>query len=179
VTDGLKIDLQGLDAVTKRIKELGPKLQKRGAVAAARKGANVIRNQARANARELDDPDTAAIIAKNIVVQNSTRSGKRIGGVFMRIGVLGGARATGKAAQRAAQRRARTGQASLEELGEIAGAGKNNPGGDTWYWRLLEFGTKNMPARSFMRRAANANHQKVVDEIGVELAKQVDKLESL
>lgn len=44
---------------------------------------------------------------------------------MMRVGILGGARDMGK-------------------YGEFKGAGKDNPGGDTFYWRFREFGTSKM-----------------------------------
>lgn len=86
------INIQGLDAVLARMRDLPKEIQKKGATAALRKGANIVRDAARAGARRLDDPQTATNIAKNIVVQSSARAGKREGGVVMKVGVRGGAK---------------------------------------------------------------------------------------
>lgn len=88
------INIQGLDAVLARMRDLPKEIQKKGAAAALRKGANIVRDAARAGAKRLDDPETASNIAKNIVVQASGRAGKREGGVVMKVGVRGGARLT-------------------------------------------------------------------------------------
>ena len=52
----------------------------------------IVRDEARRNAKKLDDKDSPNAIWKNIRVQEATRSGRRIGGVVMRVGVAGGAR---------------------------------------------------------------------------------------
>lgn len=176
--DTLSFDIKGLDQTIKKMENLPVKLQRSGARKAARRGMNIVRDAARENARKLDDPKTSENIAKNIVVQSmSIRAITRIGGergdIGMRVGVLGGARATGSAAAKTERRRARRGNTSLESLGEIAGAGKNNPGGDTWYWRFLEFGTAKQKAQPFMRTALSKNVESVTDKVATELSNEI------
>lgn len=84
--------IEGLDGVLRKMRSLSPKLQKKGAVAAVRKGANIVRDDARRRAKEFDDPATKESIARNIVTQVNNRLGKRVGGVALRVGVRGGAR---------------------------------------------------------------------------------------
>ncbi|HEL8103645.1 TPA: hypothetical protein U0A68_004974, partial [Escherichia coli] len=57
----------------------------------------------------------------------------------------------------------------------VTGAGKGNPGGDTWYWRFLEFGTEHVAARPFMRPAMNGADAEVVSTFARELEKAVDR----
>lgn len=132
-----------------RLSTLPDKLQKKGAVRAARKAMRVALNAARAAARDLDDPESAERIFKNIAIQNSPRTGRRIGGVAMRLGVLGGARAY--AGTRENVRKGRAGQTYRTS------GSKNNPGGDTWYWRFLELGTRRTAVQEFLEPALRDN----------------------
>ncbi|MDP2141274.1 MAG: HK97 gp10 family phage protein [Gammaproteobacteria bacterium] len=155
MTDGLDFNIQGLDAAVRGMKSFSPKLQKRGLAAAARKGANVIRDAARANARAIDDPQTAELIAKNISTQGSRRLSRKISGAAIRVGVMGGA--------------------DIRKRDEKSGL----PGGATQHWRLVEFGTEDTPAQPFLRPAGETNHQNVLEAVATELEKQVTKLELL
>ncbi len=49
-------------------------------------------------------------------------------------------------------------------------------GGDPFYWRFVEFGTKNMAARPFMRRAFESLKFAVVEEIKSQLAKKIKRV---
>ncbi|WP_271407638.1 HK97-gp10 family putative phage morphogenesis protein [Pseudomonas sp. Q1-7] len=153
-----EVDLKGLDKIVKKLRELGPKVERSALRRASRKAMNIVRDAARAKVKTADDPATAENIAKNIVVQESSRRSKTVGGVVMRVGVLGGARDT--------------------NLGGLVGVKnlKDNPGGDTWYWRFLEFGTEQQAAQPFMRPALEENTDNVTDTMAVELNKALDKL---
>lgn len=153
----LEFRLHGLDGVLKRMRSLPDRIQRKVARRAVRKGANLVAADARTGAQAIDDPKTAESIARNIVVQESAKLGRAEGGVAMRVGVLGGARAPARAA------------------GEIKGGGKGNPGGDTYYWRFHEFGTSKMQARPFLRPALAGNIEKATDAITTELIRGLDK----
>ena len=81
----------------------------------------------------------------------------------IRVGVLGGAK-------------------NYAAYGEIVTgrSAKGNPGGDTFYWRFLEFGTSKMRARPFMRPAMLTKQQAAFDAVAAavdtELTKEVAKL---
>ena len=141
----------GGEKIAAQLKTLPTKLQRREARRAARAGANVFRELARQFARPLDDDQTRENIAKNIVTQESRRASRAAGGVVMRVGVLGGARKTENK------------------------AGKGNPGGDTYYWRFLEFGTRKMRARPFMRPAYFQGVEKAEAAVADELAAGIDR----
>lgn len=151
------VRIQGAEQAIKRLEALGGKEGKNAARRSLRKGANVVLKAARERAARLDDPQTAESIARNLVVRGGgSRRERRAGGVMLRVGVRGGAR-------------------NMEKYGEFKGDGKGNPGGDTWYWRLLEFGTEKMAARPFMRPALQNNTQAATDAFANALGVEIDK----
>lgn len=87
--------IEGLDGVLRKMRELSPKLQKKGLVAAVRKGANIVRDDARNRAKQFDDPSTPRPIWKEIVSKVNGRRGRQEGGVVMQVGIRGGARKSG------------------------------------------------------------------------------------
>lgn len=50
---------------------------------------------------------------------------------------------------------------------------RGNLSQDAWYWRFLEFGTRKMRARPFMRPALEAKRREAVDAIKERLALQI------
>ncbi|UCV27007.1 HK97-gp10 family putative phage morphogenesis protein [Ferribacterium limneticum] len=56
----------------------------------------------------------------------------------------------------------------------IKGGAKKNPN-TPFYWRMHEFGTKNLPARPFMAPALESNAQEILDTITEELRKALFK----
>lgn len=149
----VSFQLTGVEQINRRLKALGDEKRVRKiATAASRKAMNVVRDAARRNARAIDDPASAEVIAKNIVTQNSARAGRQEGGVVMRVGVMGGANT----------RSPPKGQAGL-------------PGRDTRHWRYIEFGTQDTPAQPFMRRALEENTARVTQTVVAELSRLLDK----
>jgi HK97 gp10 family phage protein len=149
--------LQGADQLITRLKGLSYDIRYKGGRSALRKSATVVSNAARANAQSVDDPSTPTSIAKNITLRFSPRVFKRSGDLQFRVGVLGGARGYAAAS------------------GEVKGRGKGNPGGDTFYWRFLEFGTQNMPAKPFIRRALSDNVEKSMSTFISEYNRALDR----
>lgn len=143
-------ELKGVPSVVNFLKEFGPAVVNKGARFALRKGANLVRDAAKANAEPLDDESTGRSIADNIVVRFSNRTFKRTGDIMFRVGVLGGAKL------------------AKENPDQEAGA-------PTPHWRLLEFGTEKMAAKPFMRRALADNAQAATDITASELDKWIDR----
>lgn len=160
MADDVRFQIEGLDALLARLDSLDAETKFKGGRAALRKAANVVRDAAIAGARDIDDPETAEQIAKNIAVRWSTRTFKRTGDLAFRVGVLGGAKNPGP---------------KLRELGELSGKGKANPGGDTWYWRLVEFGTSRTRARPFMRPAIERSTNEATAAFVREFNKAIDR----
>jgi len=147
----INVDVQGLSVVERKLRLLPDRLGNNAMRRALRKGANVIRNEARNNAKRIDDPETREQIWKNIAVYGGgRRRERRVGGVMMRVGVRGGARFNPKSA--------------------------SAPGGNTsGYWRLIEFGTSKMRAQPFMQPAAANKAQAAADAITKDMRVQVDR----
>lgn len=160
MADGVSFKIEGLDDLQGKLRLLNVETGTKGGWFALGKAADVVVLSAKEGALKIDDPKTAENIAKNIVKKRASRGSLGDGVLMWRVGVLGGARSKGREAKRARARRASAGIASLEQLGEIAGKGKDNPGGDTWYWRFIEFGTEKTRAKPFMRPALESNIDK-------------------
>lgn len=165
-------NVKGLDDLLKKMNALPDRLKRRAIVRSARKGANIIRDKARLNAQRFDDKETAESIAKNTVVSYSSRASKRLNAIVMRIGVMGGAK---QYANTKANVRAKRAGKTYKTLGD-----KSNPGGDTWYWRFLEFGTEKMRAQPFLRDAADKSVQEsfniIADDLGPQIDKEIERL---
>lgn len=88
-------DIKGADELLRRMRALPAKFAKRGARRAARRAMIPVRDSARSAAKQFDDPSTPKQIWKEIVIAESSRQSKQVGGIVMRVGVRGGARKTG------------------------------------------------------------------------------------
>lgn len=175
MADGLQFQLDGLDDLLNKMDGLVHDMKLKGGRFALRKAAQSLQRQAIDNAQRLNDPETAEDISKNIAVRWSGRRYRRTGDLMFRVGILGGARSSSKSAVKSERRRRRAGIKSLKELGEVEGKGKGNPGGDTYYWRFLEFGTAQMAARPFMRPVPDQAGQKAVSEFVTQYGKALDR----
>jgi HK97 gp10 family phage protein len=175
MSESVKFELRGVNEIVAKFAAITDETRRKGGRAALRKAANLVRDAAVANSKEIDDPDTAEQISKNMTVRWSSKLNRQTGDLGFRVGVLGGARSQSRDAQRSARRRRRQGIKSLEELGEIAGKASGNPGGDTWYWRLVEFGTSRSGAKPFMRPALSNNVGAATDTFLREFDKGIDR----
>ena len=148
-----RVDVTGFDGLLDRIKTLSDDFQAKAVRKAARKAMRIARDQARRNAKTIDDPNSTEEIWKNIATRESARGGRRVGGIVMRVGAMGGARRyKGK---------------------KLTNTGL--PGGDTRHWRHQEFGTRHHRAQIFMLPALMNNAQRISDRLANELVKELDK----
>ena len=152
MSDVVEFKIEGLEALQAKLQAVSVDMQKKGGRFALRKAAQVIRDKAIQNASAIDDPATRESISKNITERWNGRLNKKSGGADMgfRIGVLGGAKDTGK-------------------------EDSKNPGGTTFHWRFIEFGTAKMQAKPFMRPALEQSQGQVVDTFVNEYSKALDR----
>lgn len=150
--DGVRYEMTGLPELLGKLDGLEYDLKRKGGRFALRKAAQVIRDQAKANAERVDDPQSPENIAANIVERWSGRTFKRTGNMMFRVGVMGGA----------------GGNRSSADLASL-------PGGDTRHWRFLEFGTEDTPAQPIFRPVPNQAGQKAVDTFVREYGKKIDR----
>lgn len=143
--------MTGMAELKEKLEKVSNDMVNKGGRSALRSAANVIRKEAKLNAERIDDPNTPEKIADNIAVRWDRDTFRKTGNPAFKVGVLGGAKKGGKK----------------------SGAGK---GGDTFYWRFLEFGTAKMAAKPFMRPAMDAKQQEAVDKFVEAYKKQLDKV---
>lgn len=196
------IKIKSLDETIKRLQATDPKRQLGAYRAAARSAMLPLRNAIRASAQQFDNPETTNSIAKNVAVRSMSRqklrqAGGNAGDVGASVGIAGGARQYADSKENRRKGRA-------EQRYETGGS-KTNPGGDTWYWRLIEFGrrafttgtssitgkrvnlfnpstgknfgykVKGTAARPFMRPALPQNINQVIDRLAKRLKNIIDK----
>jgi HK97 gp10 family phage protein len=147
-------DFKGVDGVIANMRELS--LQMRGKLgrAAARKGANVIRDAAKAGWQQVDRAGTPNKIYERVAVQFSGRAFKQTGDLMFRVGIRGGAKQYANTKQ---NRRAR-------RVGE-----SYKVDGDTFYWRFYELGSSHQPARPIMQPALFNNGPAALNALVAEL----------
>lgn len=148
----LQFSLVGLDDLLAKLDSIKYETKYKGGRFALRKAAQVVRDAAKANAQRLDDPETSASIAANIVERWSNRTFRRTGNMMFRVGVMGGA----------------GGNRPTEEFEGL-------PGGDTRHWRHVEFGTARAPAQPFMRPAMDDSIGKATNTFVTEYEKAIGR----
>lgn len=144
--DGVDFQIDGLAALRDKLRRLQGTGARRVLTRASRAGMQETRKKARANAKRLDNPKTAENIAKNIAIKVNSKRFNSAGVILARVGVTGGAQ---------------------------QGKGGGGSGGDTYYWRFLEFGTSKMPAQPFLRPAMDASQ--ITQAFTAAFAEAVDK----
>lgn len=159
-------EITGLDEVQAKLRQLGNQRKaKNAATRSSRKAMNIVKKAAVINAKALDDKDSPEKIWKNIVTKPGKTKG--VDYVVMKVGVKGGAKQYGtNADNRRANRIGRTYQTQGD---------KKNPGGDTWYWRQVEYGSATNNATPFMRPALNNNMAAVQAEFTRAYSEELDK----
>lgn len=133
MADGIQVTFPDMDALISRMSGLSSNVQRSIARRSTAKGLRVVRDKAIENAQRIDNPVTKNNISKNIRIKWAGKLAKKEGGAAYQLGVMGG------------------GKSRLDN--------ESNPGGDTYYWRFLEFGTAKMAAKPFMRPAINQMQQ--------------------
>jgi HK97 gp10 family phage protein len=155
-----KFHLNGLADIYVNLKEISDVLGGNEAGKPARnalyKAARSIKNRAIKKAEAIDRPETPEKIFLNIAVRAMKYPQREGGNIGYRIGVLGGAK-------------------DLSKQGEIMNPNRDNPGGDTWYWRLVEFGTEHSAAKPFMRPAMTEGREEAMEIFASEMRKEIEK----
>ena len=142
--------IEGLEDALRKMDEMAKNVAKEHVKKALRKAAKPILKAAKNNAKNIDDPDTAANIAKNLVIRPGKTSDKNSAKV--RIGVKGGGefwRSNKNVQRKGKKRQANPHYTPLPN--------------DTRHFWLVEFGTAKTRAQPFMRPAMEANMQNATD----------------
>lgn len=131
-------NLEGVDEALGKMKQVAELPRKNSTRFALRKAAAIVRENVVSRAERLDDPTTTESIAANVVVRYDGKHFRQSGDMKMSVGILGGSTSRFK--------------------------NQANPGGDTYYWRFLEFGTSKMQAQPFMRPGLDESIEPATDE---------------
>lgn len=92
MADSLTHSMQGMDAILAKLKALEQVPRQKATQFALRKAANLVRDNAKARAERLDDPETDSNIAANVVTRLDTRHKRNTGELKFSVGVRGGAK---------------------------------------------------------------------------------------
>ncbi|WP_249226304.1 HK97-gp10 family putative phage morphogenesis protein [Entomohabitans teleogrylli] len=167
MADEIVINLTGLDPLIGKMRAVSDVTRNKAGRHALRQAANVLRDRARRSASRVDNPMTREAIFKNIVASWGSVTFKRTGNLAFRVGVMGGARQYAKTKENV--RRGRAGK-TYKTAGD-----NGNPGGDTWYWRFLEFGTQHAAAKPIFRPIINGPDAAVINVFAAEFERALDR----
>jgi HK97 gp10 family phage protein len=164
----IEYKLEGMNGIELKLKLLNGDVKVKGARTALRAAADLIKVEAISNAQAVDDPKTGEQIWKNVVVRASTKRFKQTGETVFQVGIMGGAKQYAKT-----RRNIREGKTGTY----YTGGDKGNPGGDTWYWRFVEFGVpkKGIAGRSFLEVAMRAKSSAAIMEFSRRFDKYIDR----
>lgn len=148
----LKVNIIGAEELYGKLASVKEETRRKGGRASLRKAANVFVQAIREGAMRLDDSATGRAIADNVEARWNPRLYKSSGDLGFRVGIAQGA--------------------VLPKAGEEPSLEAKAP---TPHWRLLEFGTENMPARPFARPAIEQNLQAATDVFAVNYMSAIDR----
>jgi HK97 gp10 family phage protein len=152
--------VEGLKELDAKLTELGPKIARKLGNSATRKGAQVIRDQARENARHFKGKYTTGFIEQNII-QFRPRRSRKTGYQLITNAMNVGVRLKGKGATRPRRRK---------------GVLKDYP---AYYWFMVHFGTRFQRKQDFLSQAFDTKkHQAqtiMIDELRQKIAKEYSK----
>ena len=148
---GAEIKLEGFDELAKKLREIVPAMRKRVVRNALAAGARLVRDEARRNAPVLQlknaSPYRAAGTVKKAISARVSKVARRAGDIGAFVNVR-----PAKAGQR----------------------GSKSPR-DSFYWRFLEFGTRKMAKREFLKPAA-AKLPAALEIFKTQVGRWLDKL---
>lgn len=154
----VEVKLEGVAELKTALADAATKIRTKAVRGALREAAKVIQTAARATAPILKVPTKyriAGTVRKNILVRAS-KFARQNGdeGVFINVRPIGSS------------------AARVRKLGK---GGAKNPN-DPFYWRFLEFGTRKMAARPFLRAAADSKGTEAIAKFMSSVVPQIEKL---
>lgn len=147
------VKIEGFDELARKLRELAPAMRKRVLRNALSAGARLVRDQAKRNAPvlslsgDLKAPYRMPGTVRDAIRVRSSKVARKAGDVGVYVNVK-----PAKGAARGAKSRT-----------------------DPFYWSFLEFGTKNMSARSFLRPAA-AKLDAALDVFKTQVGRWIEKV---
>ena len=151
------VKLEGIDDLKRALANATKSIRTKAVRSALRAAGKVIQQAARANAPVLVIPTpyrATGTVKKRITVRASKFS-RQAGneGVYINVRPIAG-------------------KAQVKKYGKAGAKNKNDP----FYWRFLEFGTKKMGARPFLRPAAESHGNQAIGVFMKTVIPQIEKL---
>jgi HK97 gp10 family phage protein len=157
-----QIDIKGLDGLLKSLRDLPKEVQGKSLQAGMRKGGNIVRDEARRRVVRATGFLSTQIVVRRANAKNRRKAGVGAGGEYYTVGVKTGKKRKYANTKRN-QRQRRAGKLYEES-------------GWAYYWRFLEFGTKNMKAKPFLTPAAEARGPQAAQVIIDETRKAMERI---
>jgi HK97 gp10 family phage protein len=148
----IKLKTTGMKELTERLNLVGYETKYKSGRFALRKAAQLIAAALVDNAKLVDDPRTQNYIPRNVDIRWNAKRFRSNGELGFRVGIMGGA----------------GGNANTQEFA-------SNPGGDTRYWRFVEFGTRHSAPKPFFRKSMSDNAQAAIDEFIKQYRLSIDR----
>lgn len=145
----IEFSLTGIDSLVGKLESISYDMKRKGGRSALRKAAQLVAGKMQEGAQRIDDPETGRSIAENVALRWNGKLFKASGDLGFRVGVLHGA--------------------VLKNGGDTSA---NSP---TPHWRLIEFGTVNMRAQPFARKALADNISEATNTFITEYEKAIDR----
>lgn len=145
----IEFSLTGIDSLVGKLESISYDMKRKGGRSALRKAAQLVAGKMKEGAQRIDDPETGRSIAENVALRWNGKLFKASGDLGFRVGVLHGA--------------------VLKNGGDTSA---NSP---TPHWRLIEFGTVNMRAQPFARKALADNISEATNTFISEYEKAIDR----
>lgn len=165
MADSVAFKMDGLNSLLGKLSAVNFDVKRKGGRSALRKAAAVIREKVKQGAARVNDSTTPQDIEKNVTIRWSSKLFKTTGNLGFRVGIMGGAKEYSNMHTRKGGRRG-----SYKVGGSL-----DNPGGDTFYWRFVEFGTSSVAARPFMRPALAESISEATAVFTSEYEKAIDR----
>lgn len=149
MAESIEFSLVGIDSLVGKLESISYDMKRKGGRSALRKAAQLVAGKMQEGAQRIDDPETGRSIAENVAIRWNGKLFKASGDLGFRVGVLHGA--------------------VLKNGGDTSA---NSP---TPHWRLIEFGTVNMRAQPFARKALADNISEATNTFITEYEKAIDR----
>lgn len=158
MADGVVVKLEGVEELKRAMAAAAGTIRKRAVRGALRQAGKVIQKAARIAVPVLTTPARyrkPGTVKKAISVRTS-KTARRTGneGVFINVRPIGSS------------------AARVKKFGKESAKNPNDP----FYWRFLEFGTKKMAARPFLRPAAESKGPEAISTFMKSVVPQIEKL---
>ena len=148
-SDGVFANIEGIDALQSKLKVVNDDVRFKGGRFALRKAGNVLKEAAVGEMMRVDRESSREALWRNVALRFATRRFRATGDIAFRLGILGGA--------------------------VSKSSNQKNPGGDTFYWRFLEFGTEKMPAQRLLTKSITRTQSAVTQTFVREYGRALDR----